>query len=136
MAREDEVTSQRPVIALLTDFGLSDPYAGVMKGVILSRARDAQLVDLTHLVPPQSVLEGAFLLEMAWRYFPPGTVVRYDPTLVMPVSARPFATPGALASRLGKAFVTFRRTWPAGAPWVKRRRAGTTSRTRERVRSS
>ena len=68
--------------------------------------------------------------------FPQGTVVRYDPTLVMLVSARPFATPGALASRLTKAFVTFRRTWPAGAPWVKRRRAGTTSRTRERVRSS
>jgi S-adenosylmethionine hydrolase len=63
-----------PVIALLTDFGLTDPYAGVMKGVILSRAREAQLVDLAHAVPPQSVLEGAFLLEIAWRYFPPATV--------------------------------------------------------------
>jgi S-adenosylmethionine hydrolase len=45
-----------------------------MKGVILQRARTAQLVDLTHEVPPQSVLEGAFLLETAWRYFPAGTV--------------------------------------------------------------
>ncbi len=52
--------------------------------------------------------------------FPVGTRVTYDPTLVMPVSARPFATPGALWSRLAKAFVTFRRSWPAGAPWVKR----------------
>jgi S-adenosylmethionine hydrolase len=74
VAREDEVTAQRPVVALLTDFGLTDPYAGVMKGVILSHAPEAQLVDLTHAVPPQSVLEGAFLLEMAWRYFPAGTV--------------------------------------------------------------
>jgi S-adenosylmethionine hydrolase len=45
-----------------------------MKGVILSRAPEAQLVDLTHAVPPQSVIEGAFLLEVAWRYFPPGTI--------------------------------------------------------------
>jgi glycosyltransferase involved in cell wall biosynthesis len=67
--------------------------------------------------------------------FPTGTWVRYDPTLVMPVSARPFATPGALASRVHKAFVTFRRSWPAAAPWVKHgwgRR--TTSRAREGVR--
>jgi S-adenosylmethionine hydrolase len=72
VVREDEVMA--PVVALLTDFGLSDPYAGIMKGVILSKAPNAQLVDLTHQVPPQSVLEGAFLLEMAWRYFPAGTI--------------------------------------------------------------
>jgi glycosyltransferase involved in cell wall biosynthesis len=67
--------------------------------------------------------------------FPAGTHVEYDPTLVMPVSARPFATPGALASRVAKAFVTFRRSWPAAAPWVKRGWGSrTTSRTRLRVR--
>lgn len=65
---------QPRVLALLTDFGHRDPYVGVMKGVILSRAPATQLVDLTHDVPPQSVLEGAFLLEMAWRYFPAGTI--------------------------------------------------------------
>ncbi len=63
-----------PVITLLTDFGHSDPYVGVMKGVILARSPATQIVDLTHQVPPQSVLEGAFLLETAWRYFPNGTV--------------------------------------------------------------
>lgn len=75
MARQDEVTAASPpVIALLTDFGHSDPYVGVMKGVILARSPATQIVDLTHQVPPQSVLEGAFLLETAWRYFPNGTV--------------------------------------------------------------
>ncbi|MGE0688673.1 MAG: SAM-dependent chlorinase/fluorinase, partial [Dehalococcoidia bacterium] len=60
MARQDEVTAASPpVIALLTDFGHSDPYVGVMKGVILARAPATQLIDLTHQVPPQSVLEGA-----------------------------------------------------------------------------
>jgi S-adenosylmethionine hydrolase len=73
MASEDPVNT-RPVVALLTDFGTNDAYVGVMKGVILSRAPDAQLVDLTHEVAPQGVLQGAFLLESAWRYLPAGTI--------------------------------------------------------------
>jgi len=64
----------KPVIAILTDFGLSEPYAGIMKGVILSTAPDAHIVDLTHEVPPQAVDQGAFLLETAWRWFPPGSI--------------------------------------------------------------
>ncbi|WP_448059532.1 glycosyltransferase family A protein [Cellulomonas hominis] len=55
--------------------------------------------------------------------FPAGTRVRYDRTLVMPVSARPFASRQALGLRLRKALWTFQRSWPAGAPWVKRARA-------------
>ncbi len=66
--------SPAPVIALLTDFGLSDAYAGIMKGVILSAAPEALIVDLTHEVPPQAVDQAAFLLETAWRYFPTGTI--------------------------------------------------------------
>jgi S-adenosylmethionine hydrolase len=62
------------IITLTTDFGLSDPYAGVMKGVMLSIAPDAQLVDLTHDVRSYDILEAAFLLEHAYRYFPEGTV--------------------------------------------------------------
>lgn len=61
-------------MTLLTDFGWSDAYAGVMKGVLLSRAPGARIVDLTHDVVPQAVESGAFLLETAWRFFPPGTV--------------------------------------------------------------
>ena len=69
--------------------------------------------------------------------FPAGTWVEYDPTLVMPVSARPFATPGALYTRVAKALVTLHKSWPAAAPWVKRgwgRR--TPNPARERMRSS
>jgi len=62
------------VIALLTDFGTSDPYVGVMKGVMLGIAPDAQLVDLTHAVQPQNIRQAAFLLLNSYRYFPAGTV--------------------------------------------------------------
>lgn len=64
----------RPVLTLLTDFGLRDPYVGIVKGVILGICPEAQLVDLTHEVPPEDVAAGAFLLEHAAGYFPPGTV--------------------------------------------------------------
>jgi S-adenosylmethionine hydrolase len=64
----------RPVVALLSDFGLRDHYAGTMKGVILSICPDATLVDITHDVPPHDVLAGALELVAAYRYFPSGTV--------------------------------------------------------------
>ena len=63
-----------PIITLTTDFGLRDPFVGIMKGVILSICREALLVDLTHEVAPHDVLEGALFLESAWRFFPPGSI--------------------------------------------------------------
>ena len=63
-----------PLITLLTDFGTRDTFVGVMKGVILSICPTAQLVDLSHEVPPQSILTGAFLLKSSLEYFPKGTV--------------------------------------------------------------
>ena len=62
------------VITLTTDFGTADPWAGVMKGVILGIAPGARIVDLTHEVPPRAVLAGALLLRTAVPYFPPGTI--------------------------------------------------------------
>jgi len=62
------------VIALLTDFGLRDHYAGTMKGVVLGVCPDAMLVDITHDVPPHDVLTGALELAASYRYFPGGTV--------------------------------------------------------------
>src|SRR5260370_5084759 len=62
------------IVTLLTDFGLEDAYVGAMKGAILSVYARAALVDLTHGVRPFAVLQGAFLLDSAWRSFPPGTV--------------------------------------------------------------
>jgi hypothetical protein len=71
----------KPVITLLTDFGLQDPYPGIMKGVILGICPDARIVDLTHAVIPYQILQAAFLLEQSWPYFPVGTihVVVVDP---------------------------------------------------------
>jgi S-adenosylmethionine hydrolase len=65
----------RPVVALLTDFGTQDPFVGIMKAVVLSRCPEASFIDLTHAVPPQAVMEGAFLLERSVDWLPPGAVV-------------------------------------------------------------
>jgi S-adenosylmethionine hydrolase len=62
------------VVTLTTDFGLRDPFVGIMKGVILSICPSARLVDLTHDLSPQDVQGGALALEAALDYFPPGTV--------------------------------------------------------------
>ncbi len=62
-----------PIVALLTDFGLQDHYVGVMKGVILGICPSASIVDITHDVPAQDVLAGAFELAAAFGYFPQGT---------------------------------------------------------------
>src|SRR5215472_13007586 len=64
----------RPVIALLTDFGLRDHYAGTMKGVALGICPEATLVDISHELPPHDVLAGALELAASYRYFPTGTV--------------------------------------------------------------
>src|SRR5713101_1967669 len=64
----------RPIIALLTDFGLRDHYAGTMKGVALGICPDATLVDISHEVPAHDVLAGALELAASYRYFPSGTV--------------------------------------------------------------
>lgn len=64
----------RPVIALLTDFGTADHYAGTMKGVILGICPDVTLVDITHDIPPHDVLAGALELAAAYKYFPVGTI--------------------------------------------------------------
>ena len=62
------------IITLLTDFGLRDGYVASMKGVILGICPHARLVDVSHLVPPQDIRSGAFLLGQVYRSFPAGTV--------------------------------------------------------------
>ena len=63
-----------PVVALFTDFQLQDDAVGLMRGVILSIAPRAQLVDLCHQVPRFDVEEGARLLTDAPGSYPPGAV--------------------------------------------------------------
>ncbi len=73
----------RPIITLTTDFGGSDHYAACMKGVILSIAPEATIVDVAHDVTAHNVVHAAFVVRQIWPYFPPETihVVVVDPTV-------------------------------------------------------
>ena len=62
------------IITLLTDFGIKDGYVASMKGVILGICPQASLVDISHMVVPQDVRTGAYLISTVYRDFPPGTV--------------------------------------------------------------
>ncbi len=64
----------RPLIALLSDFGAQDHYAGTMKGVILGICPEATLVDITHDIPAHDVMAGALELAASYKYFPAGTI--------------------------------------------------------------
>ena len=65
---------KQPVIALLSDFGLADNFVGVMKGVIAHHCPQANVIDITHAVPPHSILHPALALMGAYKYFPRGTI--------------------------------------------------------------
>lgn len=62
------------VITLTTDFGTDDPFVGIMKGVILSIRPKTEIIDLTHGIEPQNVLQAALVLKAAAPYFPKKTV--------------------------------------------------------------
>jgi S-adenosylmethionine hydrolase len=64
----------RPVITLMTDFGLGDGDVGIMKGVIASITPQAHIIDITHDIAPQNVPSAAWILATAYHYFPAGTV--------------------------------------------------------------
>lgn len=61
-------------ITLTTDFGLSDEYVGVMKGVLACRAPEALVIDICHAIAPQSIFDAAEMVTGAYGYFPKGTV--------------------------------------------------------------
>lgn len=62
------------ILTLTTDFGIEGPYVAAVKGVILGLAPGTQLVDVTHRIAPQNILEGAFVLAEVLDAFPTGTV--------------------------------------------------------------
>jgi S-adenosylmethionine hydrolase len=62
------------IVTLITDFGLADEYVGVMKGVILARAPEARIVDISHAVPRHDILRAALFLQSAYSFFPKGSV--------------------------------------------------------------
>lgn len=72
--RTNENMAIRPIITLTTDFGLSDPYVAAMKGVILGLNPEAAVVDVTHEVRPQRLIQAVFVTQAAWPAFPSGGV--------------------------------------------------------------
>ena len=71
------------IITLTTDFGTADEYAGIMKGVILSLNPSAVIVDITHHIDPQDLVQAAYTIYSSYGYFPQGTVhaVIVDPAV-------------------------------------------------------
>ncbi len=71
----------RRIITLTTDFGYSDPYVGIMKGVILAINPEARIIDISHGVRPYSIIHGAYVLLASYKWFPQGSihVVVVDP---------------------------------------------------------
>jgi S-adenosylmethionine hydrolase len=67
-------TEHRPIITLTTDFGYREPLAGIMKGVILNINPSVHIIDITHAISPQNIMEAAFSLEMIFKYFPHKTI--------------------------------------------------------------
>jgi S-adenosylmethionine hydrolase len=61
-------------ITLITDFGLQDGHVGAMKGVIYSIAPDADLIDISHHIPPQNIQHGGFVAMTAYGFWPTGTI--------------------------------------------------------------
>jgi len=69
------------IITLTSDFGYSDPYTGIMKGVMISKNKNLRFIDISHEISPQNIFEAAMVLKAAYKEFPPGTthLVVVDP---------------------------------------------------------
>ena len=68
------MSENKNLIALLTDFGTKDYFVGAMKGAILSINSNAQIVDITHEIPPQDIRAASFTLRACYRDFPAETI--------------------------------------------------------------
>ena len=64
----------RPLITLTTDFGLDDPFVGIMKGVILNIEPDAHIIDITHKIEPQNIMQAARVLNATFPWYPRKTI--------------------------------------------------------------
>src|SRR4051812_28827109 len=62
------------LVTLTTDFGWREPFVGIMKGVMLSRAPELRFVDMAHEVSAFQPIEAGFWMSRALKFFPAGTV--------------------------------------------------------------
>jgi S-adenosyl-L-methionine hydrolase (adenosine-forming) len=65
---------KKPIITLLTDFGMQDHFVGTMKGVIAGISPEAMVIDITHNITPHDIFQAAFLLKNYYSYFPSNAV--------------------------------------------------------------
>ena len=63
-----------PVITLTSDFGLRDHYVALIKGALLCRDQQLNIVDITHQIDNYDIVQAAFLFKNTWKAFPPGTI--------------------------------------------------------------
>ena len=61
------------IVTFTTDFGLSGAFVGILHGVVLN-IHPTTIVDICHAVASYDVLDGAWTIAQAYRFFPPGTV--------------------------------------------------------------
>ena len=66
--------SETRIVTFTTDFGLSDPFVGILHGVVLNLHAETAIVDISHAVTSYDVLDGAWTIAQAYCFFPPGTV--------------------------------------------------------------
>jgi S-adenosylmethionine hydrolase len=62
------------IVTLTTDFGHKGPFAAVMKGVMLCRFPQVEVIDLAHDIPAHWPPEAGFWISRSYSYFPTGTV--------------------------------------------------------------
>ncbi len=62
------------ILTFTTDFGLNDPFVGIMHGVVLGIHSDTTIVDLCHAIASYDILDGAWTIAQSYRFFPPRTV--------------------------------------------------------------
>ncbi len=86
------------IITLITDFGCADAYVAAMKGVILSINPQAVIVDISHEIEPQNIIQAAFVIGSTYSYFPPETihVIVIDPGVGTQRNVIILQTPGEL----------------------------------------
>jgi len=63
-----------PIVTLTTDFGTGDHYAALLKGSILSAAKELTIIDISHNINNYDIVQAAFVFKNAWHAFPQGTI--------------------------------------------------------------
>lgn len=67
-------TRNRKSVFLLTDFGLTDPYVGMMKSIILKISPNVSIIDISHNIRPQDIRQGALILDSSFPFLPDNSV--------------------------------------------------------------